>query len=174
MCVIIYKPKGASLPSKDVLAACRLANPHGQGFASESDFYKSIQYSSFIKRLKGVRKEENCIIHFRFATHGSIKLSNCHPFVKSGTAFAHNGVLDIMPIGDKTDSETAFLSRILPTIKRYGLHSIELDRVIYDMIGYSKFVLMQGGDVRLFGTFYEYNGCYFSNMRFLRYNSHFC
>lgn len=174
MCVIIYKPKGATLPCENVLAACSLANPHGQGFASESNFYKSIQYSSFIKRLQCVRKEENCIIHFRFATHGSIRLSNCHPFAKSGVVFAHNGVLDITPIGDKTDSETAFLSRILPTIKQYGLHSLELDSVISDMIGNSKFAVMQGGDVRLFGAFYKYNGCYFSNMRFLRYKSHFC
>lgn len=48
-------------------------------------------------------------MHFRFATHGSVRNRNCHPFRDGDLFFAHNGVLPYPSVGDRTDSEFAFL-----------------------------------------------------------------
>ena len=72
MCVIIVCPKGVALPSVDELKAAYMRNPDGCGFVSESDHYKSLHFSTFIRRLMKRDINENVIIHFRFATHGFV------------------------------------------------------------------------------------------------------
>ncbi len=170
MCVIIYKPAGVDIPSQALLSKAQSVNPHGCGLCSPTVTYKGLSYNSFLKALKRVSKEEPLLIHFRLATHGSIKRSNCHPFYDSetNTHFVHNGVLyGINPYLDKTDSECAFECFLQPTIKKYGLQSEELGMEVDNIIGYSKFAFMQSGQVRLFGNFVFRNGLYFSNLRFL-------
>lgn len=170
MCVIIYKPAGKELPCLDILdRACR-RNPHGCGLVSPGVFYKGLSYNSFKKHLKECRIDEPLLIHFRFATHGSIKKSNCHPFYdkETETYFMHNGVLyGIRPYKDKTDSECAFECFLQPTIKKYGLRSEELGMEVDNIIGYSKFAFMQDDKVRLFGDYILHGDCYYSNLRFL-------
>lgn len=168
MCVLIYKPAGVEMPSPAIMKACKAANPHGQGFVTPAVKCKTLNFGYFTERLSHVAKDEPCIIHFRLATHGSISRRNCHPFTKNGVSFAHNGIIDIKPYGDKTDSETAFDEFLLPVIERYGLKSRMLDIVVRELIGRSKFAFMQGGYVRLFGNFTNIDGCLFSNTRFLR------
>ena len=170
MCVIIYKPAGVDIPSQALLSKAQRANPHGCGLCSPTAIYKGLSFNSFMKVLKKVPKEEPLLIHFRLATHGSIKLSNCHPFYDSetDTHFMHNGILyGIRPYQDKTDSECAFECFLQLTIKKYGLHSDELGMEVDNVIGYSKFAFMQGEEVRLFGDFIFRDSLYFSNLRFL-------
>lgn len=165
------------MPSKRVLQAAFRANPHGCGFASPSHTHKGLRLNRFLSELGKVPDSEPCVMHFRLATHGSIKLSNCHPFRRHGDKyhlknspavwFAHNGVLNIEPIGDRTDSETAFSKLIYPAIVLYGWGSTEADGIINAVRGCSRFALMRGGDVRLYGDFIkEPDGCYYSNLRF--------
>lgn len=67
-----------------------------------------------------------------------------------------------------TDSETAFQNIIYPAIEKYGYGSKEMDNVVNNIIGYSKFAFMRGDDVRIYGDFIEYkDGCFYSNLRFL-------
>ena len=169
MCVIIVKPAGAEMPSRDILNAAFHANPNGCGFVSTRHAYKSLDYRKFIKALSQVRRDEDCIIHFRLATHGSIKRANCHPFRCGDVWLAHNGILDIAPVGDMTDSETALRTVIAPAIDRYGLVSPLCDKAINAIRGFSKFAIMQGETVRLYGAWVERHGLYFSNLRFLTY-----
>lgn len=169
MCVLLYKPKGVNLPDKEIITACHLANPHGNGFASETDFFKSLSFSQFYDRLQNVSTEEACIIHFRLATHGSICRANCHPFRKGGITFAHNGILSVRPDGDMTDSETAFRKYLYPVVKRHGINSDETAYAVKQIIGCSRFALMQGAEVRLFGDFRQFEGVYYSNGRFISY-----
>lgn len=129
MCLLIYKPKGKAIPSKYVLKAAALANPDGFGFATPTRYIRTLDVDKFMREIEKVSSEDPCIIHLRYATHGSIKKTNCHPFRKDGVTFAHNGILNIDPIGDKTDSETAFLLYILPAVKHYGLYSREVSEV---------------------------------------------
>lgn len=166
----MYKPKGVKMPSNRTLLDAHIANPHGCGFVSSAGkSCKSLDFAEFMRELRKVRTDEACIIHFRLATHGSIKTANCHPFSHDGYHFAHNGILSIKPLRDKTDSETAFITRILPTIKRYGFNSPEVDEVCYGLLGYSKFALMHDGHVKLYGDFICDNGVYYSNLRFRHY-----
>lgn len=165
MCVIIYKPAGAKIPSENELFMAHRMHPHGCGFIASSGLhYKGLDYNKFLTLLQMVGRDEECIIHFRFATHGSVKRANCHPFEKNGVWFAHNGVLDITPIGDKTDSETAFIKYIYPTVHDFGLDSYETYEVVERLIGGSKFAIMQDGHVSLFGRFTEHEGRMYSNM----------
>lgn len=167
MCVIIYKPAGVKMPSVYTLMAAHRANPHGCGFVSPSRSFKGLDFAQFIRNIARVSDAEPCIIHFRLATHGSIKRTNCHPFKRGGVSFAHNGVLDIDPVGDRTDSETAFIKYIHPAIKSHGWGSEMVDSVINTLIGSSKFALMYHGDVRLYGQFIlQPDGCHYSNLRF--------
>lgn len=75
MCVIIYKPAGKELPSLDILDKAYRRNPHGCGIVSPNVLYKGLSYTSFKKNLKRCNKEEPLLIHFRYATHGSVKKS---------------------------------------------------------------------------------------------------
>lgn len=169
MCVLIVKPKGVKMPSNSILRQAYKANPHGCGFATQNKFFKSLDFDLFMTELSKVSDDEDVMIHFRLATHGSIKRSNCHPFKANDVVFAHNGILDIMPIGDMTDSETAFLHIIYPAIQRYGLDSKQTEDAIYSIIGYTRFAIIQGDDVRLYGDYQQIDGVYYSNLRFMAY-----
>lgn len=165
MCVIIIKPRGARMPSREILNACYAANHDGCGFYSEHDYYRTLNYDRFLKRLDRVADNELCIIHFRLATHGSIRRSNCHPFIKKGICFAHNGILDVEPMQDKTDSETAFLRCFLQSAYKCGIHSRELAQDISKVRDSSRFVFADGGDFVTFGDFTKVGHLLFSNMR---------
>lgn len=169
MCVIIYKPKGALMPSKSLLDKAQRFNPHGCGFCTPTKTYRGLSYAEFTKKLKQVG-DEPVLIHFRFATHGSLKKTNCHPFYdkKTDTYFMHNGILPINSENDMTDSEIAFRQILQPTIKDYGLSSPELIEEVDEIIGFSKFAFMQNEEVNIYGDFRLYEGCYFSNLNFLR------
>ena len=169
MCVICVKSAGHALPTKALLRAMYNHNQDGCGFVSKSLSYHSMDFEDFYSVLQKVPKKEACIIHFRWATHGSVNISNCHPFHDDDTGvwFAHNGVLPIRPKKDMTDSETAFRNVLIPVIKRYGYMSDKLSATACRIIGGSRFAFMKDGRVRLFGQFYKYGGCLYSNLRFL-------
>lgn len=170
MCIIIYKPAGKNLPADYVRLKCETSNPHGFGFATPHRVYHSMDRKEFEKQLKrSAKKNEPCIIHCRIATHGSINEANCHPFVDvmSGVAFAHNGILNIEPIGDKTDSETAFITKFVPVIRKHGIAGPELERAVDAVIGASRFIFMDSdARVRMFGHWYKssYDGCFYSHL----------
>lgn len=169
MCVIIIKPAGIKMPSQEILDAAYRANHDGCGFVSTFHFKRTTSYKSFLRELSKVHESEACIIHFRLATHGSVKISNCHPFRRGNVFFAHNGVLSIQPTGDMTDSETAFEKYIYPAIAEYGYADSMKDYVISNIIGGSKFAMMRLGDrnVKLYGDYImQPDGCYYSNLRF--------
>lgn len=95
MCVLIYKPKDVKMPDARKLQMAFKANPHGCGCVSEKMYFKSLSFAAFMRNLAKVNDSEACIIHFRLATHGSIKRANCHPFRQGYVYFAHNGIIDI-------------------------------------------------------------------------------
>lgn len=167
MCVIIVCPRGVDIPSKQILQQARSINRHGFGFVSESKYFRSMDFEEFYRELKGVSKSENVIVHMRYATHGSVKLSNCHPFFYKGFYFAHNGILRVKPIDDMTDSETAFRTEIFKSIIHDGYESEDFDCKCRYLAGSSKFAFMRDGNLKLIGTYYKIDGVYYSNLRFL-------
>lgn len=165
MCVIIIKPANAAMPSIEELRAAYECNPHGCGFVSETKFYKSLSFERFLEELSEVREDERCIIHFRLATHGSVRRANCHPFKYNNVYFAHNGILKVDAMDDRTDSETAFRNILMPIIESRGLESPELEYTITQFIGSSKFAFMYEGKIYTFGQFIKHKGRYYSNTR---------
>jgi len=166
MCVIIIKKKGQPLPNYNMLFQAHKANPHGCGFFSDGHYYKSLSFCDFYTNLQRVGIKENCIMHFRLATHGSVCRENCHPFMHGNLGFAHNGVLNVQPHGDETDSEAAFLRYIVPAFERYGYDSPHFSRILNKIAGWSKFALLYNGKLRTYGNFVRYNGYLCSNLRF--------
>lgn len=166
MCVICYKPSGVEMPDQTRIKAMAAANPHGFGFVSSTgQYYRTTDFAAFAKRVAALSTDEAVIMHFRFATHGSIKASNCHPFRSGNVYFAHNGVLPFASINDKTDSEFAFRRFLMPQIRAFGLQSVELGDEVARIIGGSRFAFMQGNCVRLFGEWANLDGCKYSNLR---------
>ena len=174
MCIICIVPAGQDLPSRQELLDMHYQNPHGCGFVSKSLHYRGMSFETFYKRLQFVPKNEDVIIHFRYATHGSVCAKNCHPFKQGKIWFAHNGILDITPRGDMTDSETAFRDYIYPAIKDYGLDSYECNMVIEDIRGCSRFAILDAeGNAHKYGNYEKYHGRYYSNTRHLNRGSYF-
>lgn len=170
MCVICYKPAGVPMPDRTEIQAMACANPHGFGFCTTSGkYYKTTSLKAFTRRLAEVRDGEGCLMHFRLATHGSVRRANCHPFKGGGVFFAHNGILPYPSVNDRTDSEYAFRRVFLPALQKYGIGSTELADVCNAVRGSSRLVFMQGHSVRLLGKFDRLNGCYYSNLRWLYY-----
>lgn len=158
------------MPKKAILEAAFTANPHGCGFASPSTSYKGLSFNQFKRRISAVKTDEPCIMHFRLATHGSVKRANCHPFKRGDLWFAHNGILDWPARGDMTDSETALEEILYPAMCEYGYNSPEFDEIVYDVIGGSRFAFLLGDELKLYGNFVQAeNGCLYSNRIFLRY-----
>lgn len=171
MCVIIIVPKGVELPSNEELRMAYNRNHDGCGFVTKSDHYKTLHFGAFLRRLSKRKIDEGVIIHFRLATHGSIKVKNCHPFYKNRFWFAHNGVLPIPTVNDMTDSQICFNTSIYPCIKKFGWDSPELDvEMAYWSRCGSKFAIMHDGEIKMFGKFIERRGCYYSNLYHLQYN----
>lgn len=170
MCVLIVKKAGDKLPNDTILKMCYQANPDGCGFSTVRAWFKTLDFDQFLRVLKrNVNISDDCIIHFRFATHGSVKKENCHPFIDrpAGVAFAHNGVLPIISKNDKTDSEIFFRESFLPTFKKCGWNE-QTENVIKNVIGGSKFAFLDKNEgLKTFGEFYAVKGCncLFSNLR---------
>ena len=154
-----------------IVKAMFAANSDGCGIVTPSFSYKGLSLNTLLKKLHERDINEPCLMHFRWATHGSICRANCHPFrdSKSGCSFMHNGILNIVPVGNMTDSETAFLRYFVPEIRKHGLDSDELAYAVHQVIGSSKFAFLQGDTVRLFGEYLKWNGSWFSNLRFRYY-----
>jgi predicted glutamine amidotransferase len=169
MCVIIVKKRGCNLPSNLILERAMMYNPHGFGFCTKNRLFKTLDFDIFMSELEKVCKSEDCIIHFRYATTGSVKRANCHPFKRENVYFAHNGALSIETQNDKTDSETFFEQTLYPAIRQHGINSKEVSRVVKQVASYSRFALLQGENVKMFGNFVRYEGCYYSNLRFINY-----
>ncbi|MCL1937610.1 MAG: class II glutamine amidotransferase [Candidatus Azobacteroides sp.] len=168
MCVIIVKPSGIKLPNEKILNQAALHNPHGFGFCTAERIYKTLFFDLFMKEIRKADKNEPCIIHFRYATTGSVKRANCHPFKNGNISFAHNGVLNVETKNDMTDSETFFKDIAMKAINKYGYNSRTFDDIMIKNMGFSKFALMSGRKIKLFGNFTEYSdGCYYSNLNFL-------
>lgn len=166
MCVIIIKKKGVELPSEHELRLAFEHNPHGCGFVSSNGVYwRGMRFDIFYKMLQKVRVEDACIIHFRLATHGSHKVSNCHPFKQGNLYFAHNGVLPVRTKDDMTDSETVFRNVLIPAAEIFGFGTQAFDSVVNRNIYSSKFAFMKDGEVRFYGSWIrEDNGLIWSNL----------
>jgi len=188
MCIIIVKPMGKELPSKEILKNCFINNNDGAGFSFVKDnrIYLSKGYAKFkpfYRNVKQFIKEDtSAILHFRIASVGKVSDINCHPFVMTENkrevnktvnctkkpVFAHNGTLSI----DATSggrSDTIQYARIIgdPLIRNNMFRNNSLMKILKDSIGHSKMAFMnRKGDIKLLGDFEKDKGLFFSNFSY--------
>ena len=169
MCIIIIKPAGVKMPSDNLLRAAARYNRDGCGFMTANGttfrcLYEDLE--TFLTRLRACRDDETVAMHFRYATHGSVCVKNCHPFRAGDLMLMHNGVIDFYQNDcDITDSQ-AFLMDNYAKLVRFGVQSANTAK-IFGRYKSSKFVLMntKSGEIKTFGDFTSFGGCLFSNLR---------
>lgn len=159
MCVAIHKPAGIVL-TKDDIEQMYLQNSDGFGAAwidnGKLHTYHALPSSpeeawTLYKTL--ALRDLNAVLHYRMATHGSVRVGNSHPFpVTDDIAMVHNGVLDTRGLkldcgGDRTDTEAyidAYLRPLLAEVKdpiRF-IQTPQFKRIIAEHIGFNKFVFL--------------------------------
>lgn len=129
MCILSYLPAGATVDDtvEEHLWNGGLSNPDGHGWAIASHrgmvLGKSLHLDEALGKFAAVRNEypdAPALFHSRWATHGSVRVGNCHPFLVGNnhqTVLAHNGVLpkDAHPAKGDDRSDTAILAEdIIP------------------------------------------------------------
>lgn len=125
MCLLIAKPAGESIPLEHLENAAK-SNPHGAGIAwhdgkrvciNRAPDKKPEELAETLDKLTGCP----AIIHFRYATHGSINKANTHPFrLANGGAMAHNGVIhDLTHRKDESDTR-AFIRQVVNPLLSHG------------------------------------------------------
>ena len=187
MCVIVFVPKGETLPVKATLEQCYRRNPDGCGFSWCADDKVHIKkgFFSFKDFWKAVRKikldETPLLMHFRIKTHGDICEELTHPFAVSKSyddmrkteysgqcVMAHNGVLDLPSEKDVSDSMT--LAKIFAdTSLAYRAAGDKTWREILDKVikGSRVAVLWRNGVERLYGEgWIQEGGVWYSNTSF--------
>lgn len=102
MCVIIHQKKDKRQVTLDEFQSSWHTNPHGFGmmyfYNGSVRTYKSMNineaWQEYKKLSDDLMDETDFVLHFRFSTHGTIGLANCHPFhCGNGKYLVHNWVL---------------------------------------------------------------------------------
>lgn len=127
MCILSYLPAGAVCDEtvEEHLWNGGLSNPDGHGWAIATPrgmmMGKSLHLDEALGKFSAARGEfpdSPALFHSRWATHGSVRVGNCHPFMVGNnhqTVLAHNGILpkDAHPAKGDDRSDTAILAEDL-------------------------------------------------------------
>ena len=128
MCILSYLPGEVELDEavSESLWNGGINNPDGHGWAIASGdqmvMGRSLHLDEALSGFIDAREKHPgpALFHSRWATHGSIRVGNCHPFLVGNshkTVLAHNGILpkDAPPAKGDARSDTAILAEdILP------------------------------------------------------------
>lgn len=176
MCIIVLVMEGEKLPDYKTLEICQQNNPDGMGFMYRDNNQVIIDKGYFkleemYERLKAIEGKEICI-HFRWATHGKVAPSTCHPFPKTihsrllratdvitDFGIAHNGIIGRFKGTKKLSDTMQFIQSIHDvSVKHIHEHLYQTD---------GKFVLMTKYKTYLIGDFIYDSGVYYSNDGYL-------
>lgn len=186
MCVIVVKPKGVKMPSKNVLRRCHKRNDDGAGFAIKrrgeiiisKGFFK---FGTLMQRLGSHRitEDDELLIHFRISTSGEINWACSHPFPvstdmvelkkdenKTDFAVAHNGVIREYNHSKVVSDTMLFIQDMVakPEIKDNLYESNAIRSLLKEFIGSSKLAFLhKDKGLLMIGNFQEHEGCFFSN-----------
>lgn len=184
MCVAIYKPQHMVL-TKNVLAQCFTANPHGAGFAyldknKNAKIVKGLfSFKQFWKAYRDYNNRE-AIIHFRWSTHGAMDpqgmKENCHPFEIPNGALIHNGIISwaCPTVHDRRSDTRVFTEDLLVPLLKDGRHPLDLKPEIEKSLGWNKVVMFYEGKPVIYNEAQGVwsNGIWFSNTSWKRYSYH--
>lgn len=180
MCIIIYKDADVNPPDDTTLKNCLTTHTDGFGamwrvgdkVAITKGLYK---FAAVKKIIDAIPKETEAAFHFRMATHGGVKIGNCHPFPLSSrvdalespygvfdSGLVHNGV--ISGYGYSKQSLHSDTMNFIKAIERKTKRRYTYERLKphMDSAG-GKFVVFVPGWTYFFGDFVEDNKLRFSN-----------
>lgn len=154
MCILSYVPADAEI-DEDGLWNGGVNNPDGHGWAiangNELIIGKSLELGEALEGFIAARKlrpKSEALFHSRWATHGSIKAANCHPFYVGNskmTVVAHNGVLPAKAHpakGDDRSDTRKFADEILSTTYRRLDKARAMDALTRWIGDYNKLVIL--------------------------------
>ena len=134
MCLLTFIPDYV-FPDMEKFRTAAINNPDGFGFAilDNKKIYKhhGMNFQSVADKFTEMRGQLKgpATFHFRWATHGSETINNCHPFTlgkDDKTILAHNGILPVqIPKGDDRSDTKVFAQDIMPAIG--GITSLDED-----------------------------------------------
>jgi hypothetical protein len=121
MCLIAYVPKGVKYPIKDIEKQWNY-NPHGLGIAilrginKEPIIIKGMDSLSSARAELAKHSKHERVVHFRYATQGTVDADNCHPHrIDSESWLFHNG--HIHGFGNNKESDTKdYCKRVLSRV----------------------------------------------------------
>ena len=166
MCVIAFSPSPPTHPSREQLVRACEANPDGFGWAviagPEIITHRTMDATEAIDSYLDTVAEATgpSLFHARIASHGTVTVENCHPFMVGGdpdVVLAHNGILDINPGPFDTRSDTAILAdHVLP---RSGIETLDTDPDAWEQwIGPGNRIVVLSTSPRLAHSAYLLNG----------------
>lgn len=173
MCLIVHHPKGTVLTDR-YLADVTRNNPDGFGimYASKGRVLsrKTLGGADEIVRLyREVGANRSCVLHWRYATHGTVSIGNVHPFHLTGcnVAVAHNGMLDVEPVDAGWSDTRQFCADVLAPLARAKALSGSALATIGSLIGVgNKLAIMHGNghvDIVNRASGVDIDGAWFSN-----------
>lgn len=185
MCIIIAKKSGIPMPKEEIISNCWQANSDGAGFMYLKN--KRVRIEKGFMKLKALKKalkfhnfglKDTVILHFRWATHGSVTPANTHPFPASNdikklrntitttdTGIAHNGILtyDDDFKNDLSDTMTFIRDIFSDKLILDSLENPAIKNLIEPIVKSSKFALLSATGIQLIGKFIDDNGLLYSN-----------
>lgn len=191
MCIIVAKPKGASMPERETLRTCFTNNSNGAGIMwnlkgkvhIRKGFMEWDPFNAFLEELSTQinLKDTGVVCHFRITTHGKTSPQNCHPFpisnrirdlkklsLMTDVGCAHNGIIPIKTIHNLSDTQTYILKRLYNIQKAHPrfLESKRIMSQIKKEIGSKMAFLTSDGNIYTIGKFVEQEGVLYSNKSF--------
>jgi hypothetical protein len=173
MCIIVQQPKGHSFTDEDIRDFYH-HNPHGFGLMHHDGRHLRTgrwmvrDEADAVRLYRRYADGKECILHYRWATHGPRTKDYAHPFrVGPGVHVVHNGVLHGW--GGPHESDTAHYVRevLAPSV---GVNPGLLEdprflKALHDDVRGSALVFMDsaGRVTRVGSDGVMHDGCWYSN-----------
>lgn len=164
MCVIAFGLR-RDFREQHFISCCD-HNPDGFFVAlPDSDrFLRTMNKEEALNFFRTANPNEKVLLHARIKSKGEVTLANVHGWESDGLRFCHNGTLSITARGKMTDSETFFRDILIPAYRASGrVFGTTVQRVINAIIGPSKFAVIKGTEVLLFGEYHNVENVLYSN-----------
>ena len=145
MCLLTLIPDYVT-PDMERFKVAAKSNPDGFGFAISTGkklhIVRSMDFEEVANKFVDARKKMQgpAIFHFRWTTHGTNTVDNCHPFLlgqDKDTVLGHNGILPVKMEANETRSDTrVFAEDIMPAVG--GISSLDDGEYFQQMADWAK------------------------------------